>query len=90
MAPPTRRILVFREDKEDILVNYDIASTNVEKDKIANTIYEVLAMYSLDCQILEVKRGIYRVEGLNLVGHNKDVTSDIFEIYTEWYSDREL
>lgn len=85
-----RKILVARESGEDIKLVFDISTTDGEKNKIANTIYEVLAMYNLDLEIMQYNLGVILIRGLNLVDFKDDVTDDIINIYTDWFLDNKV
>lgn len=85
-----RKILVARESGDDIKLIFDISTTDGEKNKIANTIYEVLAMYNLDLEIVQHNRGVILIRGLNLIDFKNNVTDDIINIYTDWFLDNRI
>ena len=85
-----RKILVARESGEDIKLVFDISTTDGEKNKIANTIYEVLAMYNLDLEIMQYNLGVILIRGLNLVDFKDNVTDDIINLYTDWFLDNRV
>lgn len=85
-----RKILVAKEAGDDIKLIFDISTTDGEKNKIANTIYEVLAMYNLDLEVTQYNRGVILINGLNLISFKDNVTSDIINIYTDWFLDNRV
>lgn len=86
---PVRRILVFREQADDILVNFDVASSNEEKDRIANIIYETLFYYSLSNVVVKKNQSTYIVQGLAKEDCKKSVCEDIYDAYVDWYTNRQ-
>jgi len=89
MAKQTaRRVLIFKVDKDridDILLNFDIASTGKERENIANAVYQILGAYSLELVVTEVQLGMYRISGLAKVPFYQNVVDDINETYLMWY-----
>lgn len=83
-----RAVLVFKEKEDDIIVNYDIASSNDERNRIAKTIFQVLAIYSLDLTLEEVNKSNYVIKGLKQVEYYNDVLSDIKEYYEDTYASK--
>ena len=85
-----RKILVAKEAGDDIKLIFDISTTDGEKNKIANTIYEVLAMYNLDLEVTQYNGGVILIIGLNLIDFKNNVTDDIINIYTDWFLDNRV
>ena len=88
MAKPVKRIISFKKVENDITVWVDVATSQQERDKVVNIIYEIISMYQLDLIIKKKNLSTYIIEGLGAVGYYQNVCDDIYDAYTEWYMHR--
>lgn len=83
-----KKILSFKKDSDDILLWVDAATPVREREKVVNTVYEVLSMYQVDCIVRKKNISVFIIEGLGRFSFYQDVCDDIFDAYTEWYMHR--
>ena len=79
-----RKPLIIKMDGDDMRVNFDIATRTEDKQKIANTIIEVLAIYGLEYTIVEKGLGNFLVLGFADDPLYYEVKSEILESYNDY------
>ena len=90
MAKYNKRILSFKKVENDVTVWIDAATSQRERDKVINIIYETLSIYGLDFVVSKKNLSIYVIGGLGTIEYYEDVCNDIFDAYTEWYMHRSI
>lgn len=84
-----KRITTFKIEENHVRFWIDAASSNKERDKLIQTIYEVLSIYELDFVVEKQNLTTYIVKGLQLIPHVQFVLDDILEFYIDWYRNRD-
>lgn len=81
-----RRILIFKKVGNDIEVNYNLSSTEVEKGNLSRVIYKILSLYELDLPLKKKNQSTFIIEGLGNVEYHQSVMEDIYDEYVDWYA----
>lgn len=86
MAKPTKRLLTYKKVDNDVTFWIDVATSQMERDKLIFLIYETLSMYQIDTIVKKKNLSVYIVVGLGLVSYFEDVCNDVIDAYTDWYT----
>lgn len=81
-------IITFKSRDNGTRILYNIATTQAEKDELANIIYTVLANYNTEVVLQDVKLGEMIL--VDFEGHRnyKDILTDIKDEYVDYLFNR--
>lgn len=88
MANQRRKILVFKVENDDVVINIDAASSSREREVLTSTIYRVLSYYSLDFVVRKKNVSNYFIAGLARLDYHQNIIQDIEDEYLEWHLNR--